>query len=76
MRCNNFKNGRESKLDDESSKYKYKCSCGHSVVIYPFEHIERKLCDWCGYYVYTDAEEQKKYDFKTKIKEKMRNGRD
>lgn len=53
----------------------YKCSCGHSVPIYPFEHVERKLCRWCGYYVYTDAEKQKKYNFETKLKEKLRNDR-
>lgn len=28
----------------------YKCSCGHSVVIYPTE--TKRLCAWCNHNVY------------------------
>lgn len=33
------------KLMNEASKHRYKCKCGNTVIIYPFEHIERKICD-------------------------------
>jgi len=58
----------EDKLAEEQSKYKVYCKCGHSVVIYPINKTNRKLCSWCGNYVYKDPEEQKKYDFKCKLR--------
>lgn len=76
MNYNNFKNSEDEKLASMSQKYKYQCSCGHRVLIYPFEHIERKLCDWCGYYVYTDAKKQKQYDFKKEMTKRLTNGSD
>lgn len=52
------------KSDDKkfqvATDYTYKCECGHSVVIYPFEHIEKKLCTHCGHYVYNEKGEFKK----------------
>ena len=68
----NFKD--QKKLMEEASKYKYYCKCGHTVVIYPFEKRERKICSWCGQYVYTDPEEQKRYDFKLKMKAILQGG--
>lgn len=59
------------KLMNETVKHRYKCKCGNTVTIYPFEHIERKICDWCGYYVYKDPKEQSKYDFRNKLMKKM-----
>ena len=57
------------KLDEERNKYSYYCpNCGHTVKMYGFEHIDKKICSWCGYYVYKDKEKQKKYDFKRKLK--------
>ena len=62
------------KLSEETSKYKHYCKCGHSVVIYPFEKKDKKLCNWCGRYVYEDPEKQKKYDFKLKMKTVLQGG--
>ena len=46
------------KRTDEISKYSYRCKCGHSVVIYPFERRIKKLCSWCGEYVYINEREK------------------
>ena len=45
------------------AKYKHMCRCGHSVVIYPFEKRIKKLCSWCGEYVYINEREE----FKDKL---------
>lgn len=45
----------------------YKCKCGHSVVIYPFEHRKRKLCSWCNRYVFINKEEEFKYKLKERL---------
>ena len=76
IRNSQYKKTEEGKLIQEKDKYKYYCKCGHHVVIYPFEHIERKLCDWCGYYVYTDPKKQKQYDFKKEMNKRLKNGCD
>jgi hypothetical protein len=41
-----------SKLNNEMSKYRIYCKCGHSVLIYPFEKRDKKLCSYCGNLVY------------------------
>ena len=46
------------KKEDEASKYKHICKCGHTVVIYPFEKRIKKLCGWCGRYVYINKKEE------------------
>lgn len=51
------------KRTDEIVMYKHYCKCGHSVVIYPMEKKIKKICSWCGSYVYTD----KKEEFKEKL---------
>lgn len=43
---------------------KYQCKkCGHKIVI-P-HHKPKKLCSWCGHWVYADA----RLEFKEKFKE-------
>lgn len=49
-----------------------KCRCGCSVVIYPWEKEDKKLCRWCGRMVYRDAEQQKKHNFISDMKEKLK----
>ena len=44
----------------------YKCKCGHSIVIYP--SVTRKLCHWCGHYVY----KSKKDEFLDRFKKELR----
>lgn len=65
----NIKTNEEiEKLAQETTKYKHYCKCGHTVVIYPMEHKNKKLCSHCGKYVFTDKKEQDKYYFKLKMK--------
>ena len=52
------------RLDNERSKYKVYCRCGHSLTIYPMEKKIKKLCSWCGHYVYIN----KRVEFMDKIK--------
>lgn len=56
---------RLGKRIDEVIKYSCGCKCGHSVVIYPFEKRTKKICTWCGEYVYINEREE--------FKDKLRN---
>lgn len=47
----------------EIDKYKYYCKCGHPVGIYPIERKNKKICNWCGQYVYINRQEE----FKEKL---------
>lgn len=59
---NNFKN--DTKMSKERAKYLIYCNrCGHSLVFYPFKHINKKICSYCGYYVY----QNKKIEFKERL---------
>ena len=49
--------------EEKTSNYKYYCKCGHTVVIYPMENKVKKICSWCGNWVYID----KKVEFKEKF---------
>lgn len=51
------------RLSREYEKVRYKCKCGHSVIIPTW--VDKQLCNWCGNYVYKD----KKDEFKNKLKE-------
>ncbi len=67
---------RINKKDDEmfnlQTKYTKKCRCSCSVVIYPWENVERKMCRWCGRYVYMDDEKQKRYNFLMDMQKKLK----
>lgn len=56
------------KVLDEKNKYKFYCKCGHYAIIYPFEQYQKKVCDWCGNYIYSS----KKEEFKEKLKNKLK----
>lgn len=43
-----------------------KCTCGHSINI--TNRYKRLICKWCGKMVYLDKNEQKKNDFKNKLR--------
>lgn len=43
-----------------------KCKCGHSVVV----NQKRKMCSWCGHWVYKDAKDE----FMDKLKSQMKRG--
>jgi len=54
------------KMTDEYDKVKYKCKCGHRVVIPKW--VDKQLCDWCGSYVFKDKKREFEYRLKEKIK--------
>lgn len=41
-----------AKILKERAKYRVYCKCGHSMLIYPFEHKDKKICKHCGCYAY------------------------
>lgn len=46
------------KILNEREEFKIYCSCGHSMIIFPFEHRNKKVCTYCGKYVYKDKNEE------------------
>ena len=54
---------RQSK---EYDKVKFRCNCGHRVIIPYWE--DKGLCSWCKNYVYKD----KRVEFKDRLKEQIR----
>lgn len=51
----------------EIQKYKIKCSCGHTVVIFPIDKKGYKICSWCKHKVYRDPKEQFKEVLRRKL---------
>ena len=49
----------ETKMFEEFKKNTYKCKCGHGVLITSTE--DKKLCNWCGNYVFKDKKAEFKY---------------
>lgn len=57
----------DQKISDSIARCKCECDhCGHKEIMV---HVDRKICSWCGHWVYRDA----KAKFKYKIKEMMKN---
>lgn len=54
------------RITDEYSKVKYKCSCGHKVIIPAW--VDKQICSWCNNYVYKNKQDE----FKDRVKEKLR----
>ena len=54
------------RMTDELDKVKYRCKCGRRVVIPKREN--KKLCTWCGNYVFRDKRDEFEYRLKEKIK--------
>lgn len=44
------------------------CKCGHSIIM-P-KYLDKRLCDWCGHWVYRTKE----IEFKEKLKSQMVRG--
>lgn len=65
---NQFK--KDTKKFNMYSDLSVKCKCGHSVVMYNFD---KKLCGWCGKYVYKDKQTEFKYKLKNKMKGRLIN---
>ena len=58
-------NEQYKRLTEEYDKVKYRCRCGHRVII-P-NKIDKNICSWCGNYVFKSKEEEFKYRVKEKI---------
>ena len=54
------------RMMSEYDKAKYKCRCGHKMIIPP--KMDKVVCDWCGKYVFKD----KKKEFEYRLREKMK----
>lgn len=54
------------KYSDNLSRYRYKCKCGHKVVIPEWE--EKQLCHWCKNYVFKNKKDETLYRIKEMIK--------
>lgn len=68
-----FKNFNEiERLKEVAQEHTHKCKCGHSVVIYPFEKKQSKICRWCGKLVFAD----KKEEFKHKLQKELKKNED
>lgn len=61
-------NEQYKRLAEEYDKVKYRCRCGHRVII-P-NKIDKNICSWCGNYVFKN----KKDEFEYRIKEKLQKG--
>lgn len=46
----------QKKYFDELSKHKYKCKCGHVVVMLPGK--DKVLCTWCHHYIYKHPKDE------------------
>ena len=67
MKRNNFMTDKELiRYADEMAKFKYKCKCGHSVLIN--QGIDKVLCTWCHRYVFKDKKTEDLYRLKEKLK--------
>lgn len=54
------------RMQDEYNKVKYKCRCGHKVIIPKW--VDKQICGWCGKYVFKSKEDEFKYRMKGVLK--------
>lgn len=47
---------KQNRYFNELSKYKYKCKCGHVVVMLP--GTDKCLCTWCHNYVFKHKKDE------------------
>lgn len=60
----------DTKLFNETTNSKTKCSCGHSILI-PNKK-DRHICSWCGNYVFKNKQAEFKYKFKENLMKEKR----
>lgn len=53
-------------MANEYDKVKYKCKCGHRVVI-PY-NVDKQICSYCKKYVFKDKQREFEYRLREKIK--------
>lgn len=80
MKISNYKRDflDEEKICMEKLSMKVSCSnCGRKVSFYSFEKDEKKICDWCGHYVFKNERAKLKHELKIMmIKKKKENKND
>lgn len=54
------------RMQDEYDKVKYKCKCGHKVVIPNW--VDKQVCGWCGKYVFKNEKDEFKYRMRGLLK--------
>lgn len=60
----------DDRMFQEMSKHRKKCKhCGHSSVIPVY--VDKKVCSWCGNYVFRTDE----IEFKFRLEEKLKKGK-
>lgn len=59
----NYRN-LSDRLYNEKVEFTRKCSCGHSIAIYPTMKKEYIVCGWCHKKVFKDLEKQREQDEK------------
>lgn len=56
----------QEKLDKILADYKVKCkNCGHVVIM---RKNDKKVCNWCGHYIFGDDKEEFKYRLSQKLR--------
>ena len=55
-----------SRMADEYDKVKYKCKCGHKVVIPKW--VDKQVCSWCKRYVFKSKKDEVIYRITEKLK--------
>lgn len=58
----------DMRLIEERARFRVYCKCGHGTLFFPFEHKDKKVCSWCGYYIYKD----KQAEFSDKLKKEFK----
>jgi len=60
----------DSDLANEKRKMKIECpNCRRLINFYAFEHVQKKICRYCGVYVFKDKKDEFNYKMKQKMKE-------
>ena len=54
------------RMSAEYDKVKYRCKCGHRVVIPSWE--EKQVCTYCGNYVFKNKKDEDIYRIREKMK--------
>lgn len=54
------------RMTREYDKVKYRCECGHRVVI-PY-NVNKQICSWCHRYVFKNKQDEFKYRLEQKRK--------
>ena len=65
-------NKKDDRMFNLQTQYTKKCRCGSSVVIYPWDNVERKVCRWCGRLVYMEDKKQQRYNFITDMQKRLK----